>query len=81
VTLHIPRQLYPQSGAKLAPFNWGGGVSARIALPKPMMPCSKFLFAKKIFRTQTSKIEDQKHFFGQIPVKTWVEPLFLHQYL
>jgi hypothetical protein len=37
--------LYP--GAKLAPFNLG--VSARIVLPKPIMPCSKFLFLATIF--------------------------------
>ena len=31
-----------------SPFN--SGVSARIALPKPMMPCSNFLLLATIFR-------------------------------
>jgi hypothetical protein len=35
------------TGAKLAPFN--SGVSARIALRKPMMLCSNFLFLATIF--------------------------------
>jgi hypothetical protein len=33
------------AGAKLAPFNWGGGgVSARIALRNSMMPCRENFF-------------------------------------
>jgi hypothetical protein len=43
------------TGAKLAPFNLGG--VCRIALPKPMMPCSKFLFLATIF-PKNEKVEN-----------------------
>ena len=55
---------YCCSGAKLAPFNWGGGVSARIALRKLMMPCGK--------------VDDAPP--GHIPVKTCLKPTFFYQY-
>jgi hypothetical protein len=75
-------------------------VSARIALPKPMMPCSKFLLLATIFPKikmfagggsigggvlrnffPDIKKKGSKNFFVQIPVATWVKPLFLDQYL
>jgi hypothetical protein len=48
-----------------SPFNsgGGGGVSAGIALPKPMMPCSNFLFLATIFIKKVGEI------FGPISVK------------
>jgi hypothetical protein len=54
-----------------------------IALPKLMMPCSKFLFLAPIFPKNVGERSSMssKLFSLQIPVKTWVEPLFLDQYL
>jgi hypothetical protein len=55
-------------------------VSARIALPQPMMPCSKFLFLATIFpknvgyfsRHKPVKLLGPKKFSGQIPVDTLI---------
>jgi hypothetical protein len=77
-------------GAKLALIR---RVSARIVLAKLMMPCSKFLFLAAILqkfwraggRGLKKNFPDskkcRKNFSVHLPVKTWVKPLFLDQYL
>ena len=54
--------IYMGTGAKLSPFN--KGVSARIALQKPMMPCSNFFWPLFFPKMLASGGKVEKNFSG-----------------
>jgi hypothetical protein len=62
-------------------------VSARIALPKPMMPCSKFLFLVTIFPKNDEKIfsghkkKGSKNFSRHSAVKLRLKKNFQYKFL